>query len=89
MAHEAIYEAAVVAIPDPKWQERPIACVVLKENANVTKEEILAFLKTQFAKWWLPAEVLFLEEIPKTSVGKFLKMALRDQVKKQLAISNE
>ena len=89
MAHEAIYEAAVVAIPDPKWQERPIACVVLKENANVTKEEILAFLKTQFAKWWLPDEVLFLEEIPKTSVGKFLKMALRDQVKKQLAISNE
>lgn len=89
MAHEAIYEAAVVAIPDPKWQERPVACVVLKENANVTKEEILGFLKPQFAKWWLPNEILFLEEIPKTSVGKFLKMALRDQVKKQLAISKE
>lgn len=88
MAHPSILEAAVVSIPDPKWQERPAACVVLKdgEEGKVTKSEIIAFLEPQFAKWWLPDEVLFIDEIPKTSVGKFLKMALRDQVKKQLTL---
>lgn len=86
MAHDAVLEAAVIAIPDPKWQERPVACVVLKDNHTVTKEEILAFLSPQFAKWWLPDEVLFLNEIPKTSVGKFLKSALREQVRAQLTL---
>lgn len=86
MAHEAIFEAAVIAIPDKKWQERPVACVVLKENRHVTKEAILEFLSPQFAKWWLPDEILFLNEIPKTSVGKFLKSALREQVQKQLTL---
>ncbi|UII56864.1 long-chain fatty acid--CoA ligase [Cytobacillus spongiae] len=82
MAHEGIFEAAVVAIPHEQWQERPVACVVLKDDykGKVSKEDIYEFLKPQFAKWWLPDEVLFMEEIPKTSVGKFLKMALRDQV---------
>lgn len=86
MAHEHIFEAAVVAVPHEEWQERPIACVVLKESGkgNVTKEDVLDFLKPQFAKWWLPDEILFLEEIPKTSVGKFLKRALRDQVQGQI-----
>jgi fatty-acyl-CoA synthase len=81
MAHEAIFEAAVVAVPHPQWQERPIACVVLKEKATVTKEELYDFLRPQFAKWWLPDDILFLNEIPKTSVGKFLKRALREQIK--------
>lgn len=80
MAHEAVFEAAVVAIPHEKWQERPVACVVLKENGTVTEEELIDFLSPQFAKWWLPDSILFLDEIPKTSVGKFLKRALRDQV---------
>jgi fatty-acyl-CoA synthase len=82
MAHEGVFEAAVVAIPHEQWQERPVACVVLKDDykGKVSKEDIYEFLKPQFAKWWLPDEVLFMEEIPKTSVGKFLKMALRDQV---------
>ncbi|MFC0300515.1 long-chain fatty acid--CoA ligase [Virgibacillus soli] len=81
MAHEAIFEAAIVSIPDPKWQERPVACVVLKEGKTLSEEEVLAFLKPQFAKWWLPDKVIFMDEIPKTSVGKFLKRALRDKVR--------
>lgn len=82
MAHEAVFEAAVVAVPHERWQERPVACVVLKDAymGKVTSEELTEFLQPQFAKWWLPDKILFLEEIPKTSVGKFLKMALRDQV---------
>ncbi|WML38642.1 long-chain fatty acid--CoA ligase [Neobacillus sp. OS1-2] len=86
MAHEAVFEAAVVAIPHEKWQERPLACVVLKDayKGKTTKEELIEFLTPQFTKWWIPDEILFLEEIPKTSVGKFLKMALRDQVQKEV-----
>ncbi|MGG0719237.1 long-chain fatty acid--CoA ligase [Robertmurraya massiliosenegalensis] len=84
MAHETVFEAAVVAVPHEQWQERPVACVVLRDNTEVTKEELLEFLKPQFAKWWLPDDVLFLDEIPKTSVGKFLKRALRDKVQEEL-----
>ncbi|WP_163102936.1 long-chain fatty acid--CoA ligase [Peribacillus alkalitolerans] len=86
MAHEAVFEASVVAIPHPEWQERPIACVVLKEayQDKVDKQELLEFLAPQFAKWWIPDDVLFINEIPKTSVGKFLKATLRDQVKEYL-----
>jgi len=80
MAHEAVFEAAVVAVPHPKWQERPIACVVLKEGKSVTKEELYDFLRPQFTKWWLPDDIVFLDEIPKTSVGKFLKRKLRDEM---------
>jgi fatty-acyl-CoA synthase len=84
MAHEAVFEAAVVAVPHEKWTERPVACVVLKQKGSVTKEELIDFLAPQFAKWWLPDDILFLDEIPKTSVGKFLKRALRDQVQQEL-----
>ena len=69
-----------MGIAQAKWQERPLACVVLKEGANATKEELTAFLEVQFAKWWLPDEIVFLTEIPKTSVGKFLKAKLRENV---------
>jgi fatty-acyl-CoA synthase len=87
MAHEAVFEAAVVAIPHEKWQERPVGCVVLKDayKDKVTKDDLLEFLTPQFAKWWIPDDILFFEEIPKTSVGKFLKMALRDQVQKEVS----
>ncbi|MGG3924071.1 fatty-acid--CoA ligase, partial [Geobacillus thermodenitrificans] len=68
------------AVPHPKWQERPIACVVLKEGKSVTKEELYDFLRPQFTKWWLPDDIVFLDEIPKTSVGKFLKRKLRDEM---------
>ncbi|KGX92559.1 long-chain fatty acid--CoA ligase [Pontibacillus halophilus JSM 076056 = DSM 19796] len=86
MAHEDVFEAAVVALPHPEWQERPVACVVLKEGRQTKKEDIYDFLRPQFAKWWLPDEVLFMEEIPKTSVGKFLKRALRKQVEDTLTL---
>ena len=80
MSHDAVFEAAVIAIPHAKWQERPLACVVLKEGEEVTKEELMVFLEGQFAKWWLPDDIVFLEEIPKTSVGKFLKAKLRENI---------
>ncbi|MCL6522974.1 MAG: long-chain fatty acid--CoA ligase [Firmicutes bacterium] len=84
MAHPAVAEAAVVAVPHPKWQERPLACVVLKEGHSVTREELLDFLRPKFARWWLPDDVVFLEEIPRTSTGKFLKRALRERFRDHL-----
>jgi fatty-acyl-CoA synthase len=84
MGHEGIFEAAVVSMPDPKWQERPVACVVLHEGVELSKEEILAYLEAKFVKWWVPDDVIFMEEIPKTSVGKFLKRTLRDQVREMV-----
>ncbi len=79
MAHPAVKEAAVIAIPDPKWDERPLAAIVLKEGASATPEELRAFLEPQFAKWWLPDAYVFVDEIPRTSTGKFLKSRLREQ----------
>ncbi|MFA5536875.1 MAG: long-chain fatty acid--CoA ligase [Bacillota bacterium] len=83
MGHEAVAEAAVVAVPSEKWDERPVACVVLRESykGKTTEQELIDYLAPKFAKWWLPDAVLFLEEIPKTSVGKMLKRALREQIK--------
>lgn len=81
MSHPAVFEAAVIAVPHPKWQERPLACVVLKENAHATKDDLIAHLENDFAKWWLPDDVVFLNNIPKTSVGKFLKAKLREDLK--------
>ena len=65
-------------MPDPKWDERPLAVVVLRESAAASPEELSAFLAPQFAKWWLPDRYEFVDEIPKTSVGKFRKTALRE-----------
>ena len=73
MAHPTVAEAAVIGVPHPKWSERPLACVVLREGETATKDEILAFLDGRVAKWWLPDDVVFVDEIPKTSVGKFSK----------------
>ncbi|WP_042459011.1 long-chain fatty acid--CoA ligase [Neobacillus dielmonensis] len=88
MAHEAVAEAAVVGLPHPKWQERPIAVVVLKDKYKdlVSKEEIIEFIKPQFAKWWIPDDVIFMDEIPKTSVGKFLKRAMREKLENYYTI---
>lgn len=81
MSHKDVAEAAVIAVPHEKWQERPLACVVIK-NKNIDsaalKEELMAFLGESFAKWWLPDDIVFIDEIPKTSVGKFLKAKLRE-----------
>ena len=79
MGHPALLEAAVIAVPDERWSERPLACVVLKPDAEATEEELIEFIAPQFAKWWLPDRVEFVSEIPKTSVGKFDKKVLRAQ----------
>jgi fatty-acyl-CoA synthase len=79
MGHPAVAEAAVIGMPHVKWGERPLACVVLKPGESATKEDILAFLDGKVAKWWLPDDVAFVDEVPKTSVGKFSKKDLRDQ----------
>ncbi len=81
MAHKDVLEACVVGLAHPKWQERPVALVILREpdSGKVTKEEILDSIGNQFAKWQLPNDILFVDEIPKTSVGKFDKKAVRLQ----------
>jgi fatty-acyl-CoA synthase len=77
MGHPAVREAAVVGIPHPKWQERPLALVVLKQGHQVTPRQLHEHLSKAFAKWQLPDEVLLVECIPKTSVGKLNKKAIR------------
>jgi fatty-acyl-CoA synthase len=79
VAHPAVAEAAVIAIPDERWQERPLAVVVLKAGESATADELREFIAPRFAKWWLPDRVEFVAEIPKTAVGKYRKTALRDQ----------
>lgn len=79
MAVPGVAEAAVIAINHPKWQERPLACVVPKPGANVTKEQIYDYLGARFAKWWMPDEIIFIDAVPKTSVGKFDKKVLRQK----------
>ncbi|TCJ15300.1 fatty-acid--CoA ligase [Rubrobacter taiwanensis] len=81
MSHPAVAEAAVIAISDEKWQERPLAVVVLKDGQSATEEELIDYLRPRFAKFWLPDAVEFVDEIPRTATGKFLKMALREQFK--------
>jgi fatty-acyl-CoA synthase len=80
MGHPAVAEAAVVAVPDPHWLERPVAVVVLREGQTATEDELRAFLAPNFAKWWLPDAFEFRDAIPRTSTGKFQKSALRDEL---------
>ena len=77
MAHPDVVEAAVIAKPDEKWAERPLCCVVVREGADVSAEDLQAHLSGRIAKWWLPDEFAFIVEVPKTSVGKFDKKVLR------------
>ena len=79
MSHPAVLEAAVFAARHEKWDERPLAAVVLKEGQKATPEELAAHLEQRFAKWWLPDDYLFLSQIPRTSTGKFLKTKLREE----------
>jgi fatty-acyl-CoA synthase len=78
MGHPALAEAAVIAIPSEKWDERPLAVCVAREGQTVTGDELREFLAADFAKWWLPDAFVFVDEIPKTAVGKFRKTALRE-----------
>jgi fatty-acyl-CoA synthase len=82
MAHPDVFEAAVVAVPDDRWDERPLACVVLNEGAGVSVEELGGFLEGKVARWWVPERWSFIGEVPKTSVGKFDKKVLRAQFAK-------
>ena len=79
MGHPKVAEAAVIAVPHPKWSERPLACVVLKDGESVDKEELRTYLAERLGKWQVPDDVVFIDEIPKTSVGKFSKKTLRDR----------
>ena len=81
VAHPAVAEAAVIAVPDPKWQERPLAVVVLKGECAATDQELREFLATRFAKWQLPDQFVFVPELPHTSTGKLLKSELRRRYK--------
>ncbi len=85
MGHPAIAEAAVIAIPDEKWSERPLAVVVFREGEEASPDELRDFLAPSFAKWWLPDRFEIVDEIPKTAVGKFRKTALREQFAQQPA----
>jgi fatty-acyl-CoA synthase len=79
MAHPKVAEAAVIAVPHPKWGERPLACVVAKDGEELSKEDLLDFLSERVSKWQMPDDVVFIDEVPKTSVGKFSKKTLRDK----------
>jgi len=81
MGHPAVAEAAVIAIPHPRWDERPLAAVVLKEGQSATEDEIKQYLVDKVAKWWIPDAIEFIDEVPKTSVGKFKKTELREMFK--------
>jgi fatty-acyl-CoA synthase len=81
MGHPSVAEAAVIAVPHPKWLERPLAAVVLRPGMRATGPEIIASLEDRFPSWWLPDDVVFVEAIPRTSTGKFLKSELREKFK--------
>jgi len=79
MAHPSVAEAAVIGVKHPRWSERPLACVVVKPGETLTREDVLEFLDGRVPKWWFPDDVVFIDVIPKTSVGKFSKRDLRDR----------
>jgi fatty-acyl-CoA synthase len=79
VAHPSVAEAAVIAIPDPKWQERPLAIVVLKDGTSAGSDELRSFLSDRFARWQLPDDFVFVSGLPHTSTGKLLKSELRRQ----------
>ena len=76
-SHPAVREVAVIGIPDEKWGERPLASVVVRDGATLTAAELCEFLSSDFAKWQLPDSWAFIDEVPRTSVGKFDKKVIR------------
>jgi acyl-CoA synthetase (AMP-forming)/AMP-acid ligase II len=80
VGHPGVHEAAVIGLPHERWQERPLACVVLKPGQDVSREAILEYLAPLVARWWLPDDVVFVDSLPKTSVGKLAKRTLREQL---------
>ncbi|HET7031812.1 MAG TPA: AMP-binding protein, partial [Casimicrobiaceae bacterium] len=81
IAHPAVAEAAVIGVPHPKWQERPLLIVVRKPGHDVTRDELLGFFDGKVARWWVPDDVAFVDDLPHTATGKLLKMKLRAMFK--------
>jgi fatty-acyl-CoA synthase len=81
IAHPAIAEAAVIGVKHPKWDDRPIVVAVKKPGQDVSKEELLRFYEGKIAKWWMPDDVVFVNELPHTATGKLSKLTLRQQLK--------
>lgn len=81
MAHPGVAEAAVIGAAHPKWAERPLLCVVRKPGVNVDRNELLAFFEGKVAKWWIPDDVVFVDELPHTATGKLSKKDLRDRMR--------
>src|SRR5204862_1633005 len=77
MAHPKVMEAAVIAVPDEKWGERPCACIVRREGSDLDADGVRDHLADRVVKWWIPERIEFIDEVPKTSVGKFDKKVLR------------
>ena len=76
---EGVTEAAVIGLPHPKWDERPLLIIIKDEGAELSKEDVLAYLEGKIAKWWMPDDVTFVDEIPHTATGKIQKLTLREQ----------
>ena len=81
VGHPKVAEAAVIGVRHPKWDERPLLVIVLKAGCSATREEILAFMQGKIASWWMPDEVVFVDEIPHTATGKIQKTVLRERFK--------
>jgi len=81
VGHPKVAEAAVIGVRHPRWDERPLLVVVLKQGESATKAELLAYMEGKIAKWWLPDDVVFVSEIPHTATGKILKTVLREKFK--------
>ena len=81
VAHPAVAEAAVISVAHPKWDERPLLVVVKAKGEQVSRDELLAFYQGKVAKWWIPDDVVFVDELPHTATGKLLKTKLREDFK--------
>ena len=79
IGHPKVAEAAVIGVRHPKWDERPLLILVLKKGQSASKVDILDFMRGKTANWWMPDDIVFVEEIPHTATGKILKTALREQ----------
>jgi acyl-CoA synthetase (AMP-forming)/AMP-acid ligase II len=81
VGHSAVAEAAAIGLPHPLWQERPLLVVVKKTGMEVTKDELIVYLSERVDKWWLPNDIVFVEQLPHTATGKLQKMTLREMFK--------
>jgi 3-(methylthio)propionyl---CoA ligase len=81
VGHPAVAEAAVIGAAHPKWDERPLLCVVRRPGMDVSRAELLAFFEGKVAKWWIPDDVVFVDELPHTATGKLSKKDLRERMK--------